>query len=205
MKPNYKYLSIIIFSLIYLVVTTVYSSVQNENINKIFQCANSSSTIKPQTNNPLIFNNPPKLNNISVKLEKESINENEIDKYSWAIYIPKINTIEKIFEGTDLNTLEKGVGHFANTTKDKGNICLAGHNIGINTSPFKYLFTLEKDDYLIYKYNDREYKYILSYKKEIDETDFSHIENTNDNNLTIITCIVGKKTKRLVVRFKRIN
>lgn len=187
---------------------TVYSSVQNENINKIFQYTSVSSKriIKPQTKNPLIFNNPPKLNNKNMKLKTNNkINTiDDLNKKSWAIFIPKINLLENIFEGTDLNTLEKGVGHFKSSTKDKGNICLAGHNIGITVSPFKFLYKLEKGDLLQYKYNNKTYKYICSYKKEIQETDFSHIINTKENCLTIITCIAGKKNKRLVLRFNRI-
>lgn len=185
---------------------TVYSSVQNENINIIFQDTNffSKRKIKPQTNNPLIFNNPPKLNNKNMKLNKKKIfTIDDLNKKSWAIFIPEINLLEKIYEGTDLNTLEKGVGHFKETTKDKGNICLAGHNVGVTVSPFKYLYKLKKNDLLYYKYNNKTYKYILKYKKEIDETDFSHISNTKDNSLTIITCIIGKKNKRLVLRFIR--
>lgn len=185
---------------------TVYSSVQNENINKIFQSAKKISIreIKPQTNNPLIFNNPPKLNNKTIELEEKIFTLDDLEENSWAIFIPQNNSLERIYEGTDLNTLEKGVGHFIDTTKDNGNICLAGHNIGITVSPFKYIHRLEEKDLLYYRYNNETKKYSLAFKKEIDETDFSYIENTREDSLTVITCIVGKKDKRLILRFNRI-
>ena len=185
---------------------TVYSSVQNENINKIFQTTNllSRKEVKPQTNNPLIFNNPPKLNNKNKKQKEKIYTIDDLNNYSWAIFIPENNSIEKLHGGTDLNTLEKGVGHFQETTKEKGNICLAGHNIGITVSPFIHIHKLEKSDLLYYKYNGKTYKYILDFKKEIKDTDFTYIKNTKENCLTIITCIVGKKDKRLVLRFNRI-
>lgn len=202
-----NYLIIIILSIIYLGIMTVYSSVQNENINQIFQKTNfiSIRNLKPQTNNPFKFNNPPKLNNKDMKLNNKKIfTIDDLNKSIWAIFIPEINLLENIYEGTDLNTLEKGVGHFECSTKDKGNVCLAGHNVGITVSPFRYAYKLEINDILYYKYNNKIYKYILEYKKEINETDFSHITNTKDNKITIITCIVGKKSKRLVLRFNRI-
>ncbi len=206
MKNQRSYLIIIILTISILAIMTVYSSVQNENINKIFQNAKiiSKEEKKPQTNNPLIFNNPPKLNNKNIKLEEKVFTLDDLEKNSWAIFIPQNNSLEKIYEGTDLNTLEKGVGHFIDTTKDKGNICLAGHNIGITVSPFKYLHRLEEKDILYYRYKNKTKKYSLSFKKEIDETDFTYIEETNEDSLTIITCIVGKKDKRLVLRFYQI-
>ncbi len=206
---NYKYLIIIVLSTFFLGLTTVYSSVQNENINKIFQVINydkniiNKKKIKPQTNTPIKFNIPPKLNyKTDPKIEKKYTID-DLNKCSWSIFIPKINILENIFEGTNLNTLEKGVGYFVDSTKDKGNICLAGHNIGITVSPFKNLYKLRKNDILYYKYKGKTYKYILMYKKEIDETDFTHINKTKYNCLTIVTCIAGKKQKRLVFRFNR--
>ncbi len=185
---------------------TVHSSVQNENINKIFRTAKlfSKKEIKPQTNNPLIFNNPPKLNSKNMKPKDKVYTLDDLNANSWAIFIPRNNSLEKIYEGTDLNTLEKGIGHFSETTKDKGNICLAGHNIGITVSPFRYIHKLEKSDKIYYRFNNKTYTYILEFKEEIEETDFTYIKNTKENYLTIITCIVGKKDKRLVLRLKRI-
>ena len=217
MKTNYIYLIILVLSICLLVTKTVYSSVQNENINQIFQATNKfvlvESKKKPQTNNtPLEFNYPPKF--VSNKNDNKDVNKNKrktksIKRYSlddlnrsdWAIFIPSINTLEKIYEGTDLNTLEKGVGHFNETKKVNGNICLAGHNIGITVSPFRYLYKLKKGDLAYYKYKNRIDRYELASIKEIDESDFKYIEETKKSHITIITCIAGKKSKRLVFRF----
>ena len=48
------------------------------------------------------------------------------------------------------------------------------------------------------KYGER--KYIVDTKKEILETDWSNLEGTSDNRLTLITCIKNKVNQRLCVQ-----
>ena len=43
-------------------------------------------------------------------------------------------------------------------------------------------------------------KYIVDTKKEILETDWSNLEGTSDNRLTLITCIKNKVNQRLCVQ-----
>ena len=44
------------------------------------------------------------------------------------IKIEKINYEGLVYEGTTLETLAKGVGHFKNSSYLDGNVCLAAHN-----------------------------------------------------------------------------
>ena len=44
------------------------------------------------------------------------------------INIPKIHYEGLVYEGTNLETLDKGIGHFENSSYFEGNVCLAGHN-----------------------------------------------------------------------------
>ncbi|MDO5556338.1 MAG: hypothetical protein Q4G09_07030 [Clostridia bacterium] len=41
--------------------------------------------------------------------------------------------------------------------------------------------------------------YTINEIKEIEETDLSILNSTNDNKITLITCIANQKTKRLCV------
>ena len=57
------------------------------------------------------------------------------------IKIDKIGYEGLIYEGTSLDTLKKGVGHFENSPYLNGNVCLAAHN---TNEYWAKLHTLEK-------------------------------------------------------------
>ena len=67
-------------------------------------------------------------------------------------------------------------------------------------SYFARINELEPGDEIVYttKYGER--KYIVDTKKEILETDWSNLEGTSDNRLTLITCIKNKVNQRLCVQ-----
>lgn len=113
------------------------------------------------------------------------------------IKIDKINFEGIIYDGTDLETLDKGVGHFKNTPIINGNVCLAAHN---NNKFWAKLNTLQKGDKIIYTTLLGTKEYELSNIKIIKETDWSLLENTNENILTLITCVKGKPLQRLCVQ-----
>lgn len=46
--------------------------------------------------------------------------------------IPAIGLTVRVYEGTDSTALKKGAGHFSDTSIWNGNVCIAGHNRGIN-------------------------------------------------------------------------
>lgn len=116
-------------------------------------------------------------------------------------------TIEKIGlinapteEGTDLKILANYIGHFEETPLLSGNIAFCSHNRGWeNGSYFARLHELEKGDKIVYKNMKGTHTYIVNSIKEIDETDFSILKNTEDERLTLITCVADKKEKRLCV------
>ena len=119
------------------------------------------------------------------------------EKIIGTIRIHKINFLGKIYEGTSLDVLAKGVGHFENTPYLNGNVCLAAHN----TSKFwAKLKTLKEGDLITYEsfLGTKEYK--VTDLSQIDETDWSKLENTEENMLTLITCVKGNKPKRLCVK-----
>ena len=117
------------------------------------------------------------------------------------ITIEKIDLIDApTQEGTDLKTLENYIGHFTETPLLTGNIAFCSHNRGWeNGSYFSRLHELEEGDIIIYKNITGTHTYTVNSVKEIDETDFSILENTQDDRLTLLTCIADKREKRLCV------
>lgn len=115
--------------------------------------------------------------------------------------IPKI-LLEKapIKEGVELDVLSQAIGHFPSTSLLSGNIGLASHNGGEKAPYFENLYKLKKGDEIYYESIYGTIKYIVQTSVVIDETDFSYLEETDDNRLTLITCVRNKPTKRLCVQ-----
>ena len=149
-----------------------------------------------------------------VKLEEEQENESvektddreilgNIDIYStnvWRIKIPKLNLDAPITEGTSQEALRRTVGHFEQTDKWEGNVALAGHNRGYRCNFFQEIKTLKKGDKIIYstEKGSREYKVVVN--KVIEETDWTYIQETEDNRITLITCEAGQKEYRRCIQ-----
>lgn len=113
------------------------------------------------------------------------------------IEIEKIKYKGLIYEGTTMDVLDKGIGHFKNTPIFQGNVCLAGHNYN-NT--WAKLHTLEKGDTIKYTSILGSKTYSVCEVKAIKETDMSVLDNTQDNMITLITCIRNTPTQRLCVQ-----
>lgn len=147
--------------------------------------------------------------NIQNRIETQNVTTDddlmlEIDgeKVVGVIKIDKIGYEGPIYEGTTLDTLAKGVGHLSNSPYFNGNVCLAAHN----TSKFwAKLNTLENGDTITYTSFLGTKEYVVSNIKIIDETDWSDTENTEDNRITLITCVKGQKEKRLCVQASEKN
>lgn len=108
---------------------------------------------------------------------------------NWRIEIPKINVNAPIKSGTTQDVLAVAVGHFKESSKWNGNVALAGHNRGYNCNFFQNIKKLEMGDKIIYHTDQgtREYKVVLN--KIIKQTDWTYIEDTEDNRITLITCV----------------
>ena len=117
-----------------------------------------------------------------------------------SLKIEKINLNGAVKEGSTNEILRDYIGHIEETAKYDGNVGLAAHNRGNKYSYFARINELEPGDEIVYttKYGER--KYIVDTKKEILETDWSNLEGTSDNRLTLITCIKNKVNQRLCVQ-----
>lgn len=105
-----------------------------------------------------------------------------------------------ILESTELSTLSKAIGHFTSTNLYNGNVGLASHNSGNSGDFFKNLKHIKVNDEIYYQTNYGTKRYIVTVKEIIDETDFSYLKETQDNRITLITCVTGKPEKRLCVQ-----
>ena len=118
----------------------------------------------------------------------------------WQIEIDKINLKAEIKEGTTSEILNKYVGHFEESQKDKGNICLAAHNRGYEFNYFERLKELKKGDKIVYTYNGIKRTYNVNLVSVIKETDWTNLENTEDNRITLITCVENKPEYRRCIQ-----
>ena len=117
------------------------------------------------------------------------------------IEIPTLNIKAPICDGTSQEILKNTVGHFKETSKDKGNIVLASHNRGNNVAHyFKDIKNLKMGDVIIYKTKRVERRYLVKVKKQIASTDWSVTKDTKENKITLITCIKNKPNLRLCIQ-----
>lgn len=104
-----------------------------------------------------------------------------------------------IADGTDNKTIGKYVGYFENSSYLEGNVCLCSHNRGSKAAFFENLKNIKKGMKIEYTTKYETKTYITDEIKEIEETDFSVLEPTKDNRITLITCIANQRAKRLCV------
>lgn len=118
----------------------------------------------------------------------------------WQIEIPKISLIANISEGTTKEVLNKYVGHFEITSKEQGNVGLAAHNRGYEVNYFKDLKLLKEGDEIIYKHNDFEKTYEVDKCRIIKDTEWGYLEKTEENMLTLITCVENQPEYRRCIQ-----
>ena len=113
--------------------------------------------------------------------------------------IPTINLKVTAFDGDTFTAMKKGVGHLPSTSCWNGNIGLVGHNRGTNDY-FGDLKNLEIGDEMTYTTNLGTRTYIVKSITKISDTDWSRLQYTSDNRLTLITCVEDVPDKRLCIQ-----
>lgn len=131
-------------------------------------------------------------NNYSTSNSKEQESNRQmqaIKNSKWRVEIPKIGINAPIKSGTTQDVLATAVGHFPETNKWNGNVALAGHNRGYNCNFFQNIKKLKAGDSIFYHTEKgvREYKVVVN--KIIYQTDWTYIQDTEDNRITLITCV----------------
>lgn len=142
---------------------------------------------------------------IKTDIEYEDITYNNQEDV-WDDSVLGILTIEKIGlnatvkEGTSSEIILNYIGHIEETATYDGNIGLAGHNRGCENSYFARINELEEGDIIKYKTKFFERTYVVDNIQVIYETDWSLLESTEENKLSLITCIANKRNQRLCVQ-----
>lgn len=185
-------LSVIILLVIIAIISTFFivkhidnkKSIENVRLNY------SNNIIQDVTNNELTSEEK---NNIINELTLNIDGENVLG----VITIEKINFEGLVYKGTSVETLDKGVGHIESSPYLNGNVCLAAHN---TKELWGNLYTLQNGDKIKYVSFLGTKEYIVDNIVEISETDWSLLQDTEENKLTLITCIKNKPFYRLCVQ-----
>lgn len=136
---------------------------------------------------------------------ENTIQTNTKQEDLWQLEIPKINLRAQIAEGTSMEIMNSYIGHFEETPRENGNIALAAHNRGYKVNYFKDIKLLEKEDLIIYTYNSVKIKYLVNETGIIKDTDWSKLENDNQDKITLITCLEDEPEYRRYVQAIKIN
>lgn len=126
------------------------------------------------------------------KMSQTNVEKTAQNQEEWKIVIPKLNLAGNIKEGTQQEVLVDYVGHFTQTPQWEGNIGLIANNSGGNVNYFENLENLVEKDVIIYQYQGKQREYEVTQNIIIQDTDWSYLSSTEQNQLTLIT---GAKTQ----------
>lgn len=113
--------------------------------------------------------------------------------------IPSLNINMKVWEGETRASMAKGLGHYSSTSGWDGNIGVCGHNRGAKYN-IGSIRNLEIGDTITYStvYGTRTYAVILV--RTISDSDWSYLQATADNRITITTCLADRPSKKVCVQ-----
>lgn len=137
----------------------------------------------------------------NVKEKTASMDQNDTqDLGNWYILIPSINVKAPIGNGTSIEVLNTKIGHFDETAIEYGNIGLAAHNRGYQYNFFENLKNLKQEDEITYVHENFRKTYIVEKNEIILNSDWSKLEKTEDNLITLITCVENEPRYRRCVQ-----
>lgn len=115
------------------------------------------------------------------------------------VRIPSLGIDMKVWEGETDASMAKGLGHYSSTSAWDGNVCVCGHNRGANYV-IGSIKDLEIGDSITYTtvYGTRTYS--VSYVGVISYTDWSHLQATAGNRITLTTCLANQPSSRVCVQ-----
>jgi len=115
------------------------------------------------------------------------------------VRIPSLGIDMKAWEGETNESMAKGLGHYSSASAWDGNVCLCGHNRGASYV-IGSIKDLEIGDSITYTtvYGTRTYS--VSYVGVISYTDWSHLQATADNRITLTTCLANQPSSRVCVQ-----
>ena len=113
--------------------------------------------------------------------------------------IPTQNITLKVWEGETNESMAKGLWHYVSTSGWDGNVSVCGHNRG-STYVIGSIKDLQIGDTITYEtvYGTRTYS--VCYVGTISNTDWSHLQPTADNRITLTTCLADQPNYRVCVQ-----
>lgn len=109
-----------------------------------------------------------------------------------------------VWEGETTSSMNKGLAHFSSTSVWDGNVGICGHNRGA-----KYVIgsikDLEPGDKITYTTSQGTRTYEVETVRKIRNDDWSYLEATSDNRITLITCVAGDSSYRWCVQGVQTN
>ena len=121
--------------------------------------------------------------------------------------IPRIGLSVVVLEGSDEQTLHRGLGHIETTPLpgESGNVAIAGHR----DSFFRPLRNIQVGDDIMLDTPGERVHYRVSSFHVVNPSEVSVIDPTNDAVLTLVTCFpfyfVGSAPDRFVVRARLVS
>src|SRR5579859_1225754 len=117
------------------------------------------------------------------------------------LVIPKIDMDAIVVEGASRRDLSDGPGHMKETAQpgETGNAVITAHR----DTFFRHIYELNKGDHIEVRRSGRTFTYAVTGKRIVKPEDVSVLKQTNDPQLTLITCYptyyIGPAPERLVV------
>lgn len=128
------------------------------------------------------------------------LSTNENISSDWYIEIPSISLTADIKEGTTKEVMNSYVGHFEETNLTYGNVGLAAHNRGYPVNYFADLKEVKIDDVIKYHYQDFYCVYRVISQTIISDTDWTTLKTTEENTITLITCVENEPEYRRCIQ-----
>lgn len=104
-----------------------------------------------------------------------------------------------VWEGETSASMKKGVAHFSSTSVWDGNVCICGHNRGA-TYVIGAIKDLERGDKITYTTSEGTRTYEVKTVTTIGSSDWTYLQPTADNRITLITCVAGDSSRRWCVQ-----
>lgn len=115
------------------------------------------------------------------------------------LYVEKAGIDFAVYEGTEESSILYGAGHFDWMSAWDGNVGLAGHNRGVNNN-FGEIHNLSYGDVIKYTTIHGTRTYAVESITKIYCTDFSLLDVTTDNRISLVTCVANDADYRWVVQ-----
>ena len=122
------------------------------------------------------------------------------------IDIPSISVSEYVVEGTDVDSLRKGPGHYPETPLpgEPGTTAIAGHRTTYG-APFRRIDQLDRGDRILVDMPDGRFVYRVQTTKVVDDQDLSVLDSVGYQRLVLSACHPLYSAAERIIAFARLE